>query len=573
MTMNGGPLPEPLTVQIFMDEQALIQLVPDGTLTTNASGRLVGTFSTCSPTALAFNTFSGSLKPTPTFRFQYRTAFNGDAVVMSNPTYAFTGAINFGGPGSSLFVTKRPPPKVLLRNPIEDPITISSVIGPLGLDHTPPVRTKDSVFCTSYAGAMFPECYGDHEGTDYVLDGGFTAMDLLSNFIVAAADGVVTEVVDNQVDRCSGTLGGVTCPCPTGATTVTGGDGTQIACPYNPAGPNAPPMNHVTISHVIDQPNDQGFAITTRYFHIRKGSATALGIHRGQFVSCGQRIGRIGSSGRSTGPHLHLDVIHDVGGPFERTDPYMGRFSPQTYWMDQTGGVQFLPSSTCQQRSYSTSGFDATITASTSTTPASANATFNRPSGPVVWFNVVANVNLTGFNPLTDTVVWQLPRTAVTDMPQPLTGNVINFWIPLADARDPSLNEYSFNLSATVSQSAPVAASVFRTIRVDLPRPTVTIAEANPTTVDDGLCVHGPHYKIQLTPVPQGFSSAVSPTWSIVPSTGAAGTSTAPMLNLAVCSGTWADVSLKVVDAQGLLAATALQRYVAPTFVSTLSVS
>lgn len=57
----------------------------------------------------------------------------------------------------------------------------------------------------------------------------------------------------------------------------------------------------VVISH--------GNGITTRYAHMQAGS---ICVRPGQYVYRGQQIGRIGSTGNSTGPHLHFEVL--VGG-------------------------------------------------------------------------------------------------------------------------------------------------------------------------------------------------------------------------------------------------------------------
>ena len=48
---------------------------------------------------------------------------------------------------------------------------------------------------------------------------------------------------------------------------------------------------------------DHGNGIRTRYAHLNK-----IRVRKGQTVSVGDRIGDVGSSGRSTGPHLHYEV-------------------------------------------------------------------------------------------------------------------------------------------------------------------------------------------------------------------------------------------------------------------------
>ncbi|MGZ0212894.1 MAG: M23 family metallopeptidase [Actinomycetales bacterium] len=67
---------------------------------------------------------------------------------------------------------------------------------------------------------------------------------------------------------------------------------------------------HVYIDHVIN-----GQSVRSLYAHMQWGSpAVAVG----QPVTVGQLVGRVGNTGASTGPHLHLE-IHLDGKP---VDPY-----------------------------------------------------------------------------------------------------------------------------------------------------------------------------------------------------------------------------------------------------------
>jgi murein DD-endopeptidase MepM/ murein hydrolase activator NlpD len=63
---------------------------------------------------------------------------------------------------------------------------------------------------------------------------------------------------------------------------------------------------------------DHGDNLQTRYCHL-----SVIGVTRGQHVVLGQVVGEVGSTGNSTGPHLHFEV-HDQGALCDPLD-YLAR--------------------------------------------------------------------------------------------------------------------------------------------------------------------------------------------------------------------------------------------------------
>lgn len=156
--------------------------------------------------------------------------------------------------------------------------------------------------------------YDGHRGTDFAIIGGFTAQDQ-GRTIVAGADGTVMATHDGETDRCT-----------TGACGGGGGFG-----------------NYVVLQHSDGK--------LTYYAHMRRGSIL---VRMGQRVRCGEALGLVGSSGNSTGPHVHFEVRVSANS----TDSFEGRAAcggGATHWVSQ-GAYQALPAESCQSTTVMDSG-------------------------------------------------------------------------------------------------------------------------------------------------------------------------------------------------------------------------
>ena len=182
----------------------------------------------------------------------------------------------------------------------------------VGVDHDPVVREGvERLICTDYAERGFPWCYDEHEGSDYLLEDGWAVMDAGSTEVLAAADGVVVRVEDGNYDRCHGDLssGAVSC------------DGHDMVA------------NRVVLEHAGGH--------RSSYLHLAMDSVL---VEVGEAVTCGQPLGRVGSSGNSSQPHLHFELTSAEG---ETVDPYAGPASqPETWWWVQ-GEEDGLPGTDC----------------------------------------------------------------------------------------------------------------------------------------------------------------------------------------------------------------------------------
>lgn len=141
--------------------------------------------------------------------------------------------------------------------------------------------------------------YNGHKGTDFRA--------VTGTAIYAGADGGLYYRYDN---------------CPT-----TGYLGSTCGSGYG---------NYVKIDHEGDMTDGIGWI--TIYAHMKQGTVAWY-----QSLLCGAHIGDSGSSGNSSGPHLHFEV-RKYGYPYD--DPFAGACSGSvSYWVNQNNGT---PTTQCQ---------------------------------------------------------------------------------------------------------------------------------------------------------------------------------------------------------------------------------
>jgi hypothetical protein len=134
----------------------------------------------------------------------------------------------------------------------------------------------------------------NHQGIDFFTwPYGWKKMDDDEVSIVAAAPGIIALKSDGNFDR---------------------------QCTFNSS-----PWNAVYVRHADNS--------ITWYGHMKAGSLTAKA--EGDSVSAGEVLGVVGSSGSSTGPHLHMETYDGQGNLIE---PYAGAcnsLNAESWWADQ----------------------------------------------------------------------------------------------------------------------------------------------------------------------------------------------------------------------------------------------
>lgn len=148
-------------------------------------------------------------------------------------------------------------------------------------------------------GGANARTYDRHDGLDiFVTPFYWWQMEQDAGIVVAAAPGIIRDKVGDQPER---------------------------SCQVNSRGGD---NNLVVIEH-----DDGSFAY---YAHMRKDSLTARPL--GARVEAGDYLGVIGSSGISSGPHLHFEVGFREQGGFLSQDPWAGQcnaINDTGWWVDQ----------------------------------------------------------------------------------------------------------------------------------------------------------------------------------------------------------------------------------------------
>ena len=122
------------------------------------------------------------------------------------------------------------------------------------------------------------------------------AIDLAPIHIPIAGNQRLSSGYGNRTDPFTGKKafhGGLDFPAPSGTTVLSAGAGSVVF-----VGQRSGYGNVVEIGH--------GNGIVTRYAHL-----SAFLVKEGQTVNTGTPIAKVGSTGRSTGPHLHFEVRRD----------------------------------------------------------------------------------------------------------------------------------------------------------------------------------------------------------------------------------------------------------------------
>jgi len=212
----------------------------------------------------------------------------------------------------------------------------------VGVDESGNTEGDFNICNNQYFGRDFPNCYGGHEGTDFLLAGHILAQAAGSIDVYTVAGGKVVAMADGNTDKCFFKI-------PPSADAPSEDfifcvndvrDGREFLS-------NAKEANFVAILQ------DDG--IIAYYYHMKRSSIV---LKKGDRVECGQLVGKIGSSGISSAPHFHLtlariksetafpvsDADFKAVGANRNVADFINPYAPML-WRELGGAV---PKKTCQ---------------------------------------------------------------------------------------------------------------------------------------------------------------------------------------------------------------------------------
>ncbi len=206
-----------------------------------------------------------------------------------------------GSSMTSMMVESRQAIAALAESADQSTTAILSALGDIGIRPKLPEALNDAV-----GGPYLPERTGE---PDSIVDDANAVFLSLARFEAArgAIDVAPVHLPLSSVDRMSSTFGnrrdpfsggrafhaGIDYPKPAGTLVLSAGYGKVTF-----AGERSGYGKLVEIAH--------GNGLVTRYGHL-----SAYLVKKGQVVETGMPIGKVGSTGRSTGPHLHFEVRRD----------------------------------------------------------------------------------------------------------------------------------------------------------------------------------------------------------------------------------------------------------------------
>ncbi|GEM_PF-1622716 len=109
---------------------------------------------------------------------------------------------------------------------------------------------------------------------------------------------------------------------------------------FYPAGKNNAACGSSACGNVIVIDHQNGYQ--TRYYHLQDNDPVSQSFATSRFVNQGEMIGRVGSTGKSSAPHIHFSVIQDKDGdgdfddnrPDGMTDPFGWQSQEVDPWPD-----------------------------------------------------------------------------------------------------------------------------------------------------------------------------------------------------------------------------------------------